>query len=49
MITTLIFYFKKSEKSVKSWIILLTPAKNSNFSDFYCISTAITNIIVYVV
>ena len=23
--------------------------KNSNFSDFYCISTAVTNIILYVV
>ena len=48
MITTLIFYLKKSENSMASWIILLTPAKNSNFSDFYCISKAVTNIILYI-
>ena len=30
-------------------IILMTSAKNSNFSDFYCISTVVTNIILYAV
>ena len=43
MITTVIFY-----GLFFLWIILLTPAKNSNFSDFYCVSKAVTNIILYV-
>ena len=49
MITTLIFYLKNSEKNMRSWIILLTSAKHSNFSDFYGISTAVTNKILYIV
>ena len=48
MITTLIFYLKKSEKIMASWIIWLPSAKNSNFSDFYCISIAVTNTILFV-
>ena len=32
-----------------SWIILLTSAKNSNFSDFYYIAIAAANIILNVV
>ena len=32
-----------------SWIILLTSAKIAFFSDFYCLSTAVTNIILYAV
>ena len=49
-ITTFIFYLQKSEKSMTSWIILLISAKKTNnFSDFYCISTAVANIILYVV
>ena len=42
-------YLKKSEKSMKLWIILLPSAKNSNFSGFYCIPIVVTNIIFYVV
>ena len=41
--------FKNLKKSMTSWIILLPSAKNSSFSDFYCISMAVTNIILYVV
>ena len=49
MITKLIFYLKESEESITSWIILLSAAKNSNFSNFYCISIAVTNVILYAV
>ena len=44
-----IFYLKKSYKSVTPWIILQPSAKNSNFSGFYCVSIAVTNIIFCVV
>ena len=44
----IIFYLKKSEKSITSWIALLISIENSNSSDFYCMSTAATNIIFYV-
>ena len=33
---------------MKLWIILLPSAKNSNFFGFYCVSIAVTNIILYV-
>ena len=50
MITRLIFYLKNSEnKYMILWIILLTSAKHSNFSDFYGISAAVTNKILYIV
>ena len=44
-----IFYLKKSEKRFTLWIMLLPSAKNRYFSGFYCISIAVTNIILYVV
>ena len=43
-----IYYLKKSERSMTPWFILLPSTKNSNFSGFYCISIALTNIILYV-
>ena len=49
MITKLIVYLKKSEKSMMSQIILLPSAKNRNFFNFHCISIAATNIILDVV
>ena len=36
-------------KNMTPWIILLPSTKNGNFTDFYCISLAVTNIIIYVV
>ena len=48
MITKLIFYLKKSEKGMTSWIILLPSEKIAIF-DFYCTSIAVTNITLYVV
>ena len=34
---------------MKSWITLPTSNKISNFSDLYCVSSAVTNIILYIV
>ena len=44
-----ILYLKKSEKSMTLWITLLPSAKKSNSSGFYCISIAVTDIILHVV
>ena len=49
MITKLIVYLKKSEKSMTSQIILLPSAKNRNFSNFHCTSITATNITLDVV
>ena len=46
MITKLIFCLIKSEKSMTSWDILLPSAKDSNFSNFYCMPIAVTNNII---
>lgn len=47
MITTLIAYLKKSGKKYDAMEYFAEINKNSTFSNFYCISTAVTIIILY--